>query len=143
MNVDSQRVKLEDFKKKAKQRRLPGRPTVKRKRDASKMDLQGKTRIPKTGVVLRCSLCKETGHNKLTCWKKGKSKTSKGKTKGSTVVPPTDSSVVPPVSTDPATEPPPVSPTEPPPVSTDPATRATTSLSRASNNTTILSNAIC
>ncbi|KAJ9553710.1 hypothetical protein OSB04_017755 [Centaurea solstitialis] len=134
-----------------KQRRLPGRPTVKRKRDPSEMDLMGKTRIPKTGAVLKCSLCKEKGHNKTTCWKnkKEKSKTHQGSTivqekskthQGSTVVQETSLEMPPavtPVSTEAATasEVPPVSTeavtaSEVPPLSTEAATTSPVQMER-------------
>ncbi|KAJ9552780.1 hypothetical protein OSB04_016825 [Centaurea solstitialis] len=87
-----------------KQRRLPGRPTVKRKRDASEMDLQGPTVVPPTDPPTDSSVVPPVS------------------TTDAATDPPTNSSVVPPVSTDAATEPPPVSPTEPPPVSAEPAT---------------------
>ncbi|CAI9278666.1 unnamed protein product [Lactuca saligna] len=50
-------------------RRLPGRPTLKRKKDQSEMESKGKTRhtISKAGSVNRCSICRERGHNRSTC----------------------------------------------------------------------------
>ncbi|CAI9273625.1 unnamed protein product [Lactuca saligna] len=48
--------------------RLPGRPTIKRKRDQSERESQGKTRhtISKAGAVIRCTICRETCHNRST-----------------------------------------------------------------------------
>ncbi|CAI9288651.1 unnamed protein product [Lactuca saligna] len=50
-------------------RRLPGRPTLKRKKDQSEMESKGKTRhtISKAGSINRCSICRERGHNRSTC----------------------------------------------------------------------------
>lgn len=50
-------------------RRLPGRPTLKRKKDQSEMESKGKTRhtISKAGSVNRCTICRERGHNRSTC----------------------------------------------------------------------------
>ncbi|KAI3765597.1 hypothetical protein L2E82_15635 [Cichorium intybus] len=54
-----------------KKRRLPGRPTVKRRRDQEEREDKGrKHKVTKTGAVLRCSICKERGHNKVRCPKK-------------------------------------------------------------------------
>nr|KAJ0224739.1 hypothetical protein LSAT_V11C100006950 [Lactuca sativa] len=52
-----------------KKRRLPRRPTLKRKRDQSERESKGKTRytISKAGVVMRCTICRENGHNRSTC----------------------------------------------------------------------------
>ena len=49
--------------------RLLGRPTIKWKRDQSERESQGKTRytISKAGAVIRCTICRETGHNRSTC----------------------------------------------------------------------------
>nr|KAJ0199665.1 hypothetical protein LSAT_V11C600324570 [Lactuca sativa] len=50
-------------------RRLPGRPTLKKKNDQSEMENKGKTRhtISKIGAVNRCTICREGGHNRSTC----------------------------------------------------------------------------
>ncbi|CAI9288416.1 unnamed protein product [Lactuca saligna] len=50
-------------------RRLPGRPTLKRKKDQSEMESKGKRRhtISKAGSVNRCTICRERGHNRSTC----------------------------------------------------------------------------
>nr|KAJ0228597.1 hypothetical protein LSAT_V11C100013270 [Lactuca sativa] len=50
-------------------RRLPGRPTLKRKKDQSEMESKGKTRhtISKAGSVNRCTIRRERGHNRSTC----------------------------------------------------------------------------
>lgn len=54
-----------------KKRRLPGRPTVKRRRDQEEREDKGrKHKVTKIGAVLRCSICKERGHNKVRCPKK-------------------------------------------------------------------------
>ena len=46
-------------------RRMPGRPTVKRRRDAS--ERSASHTIPRTGRKVTCSICKQHGHNKTTC----------------------------------------------------------------------------
>ncbi|CAI9278359.1 unnamed protein product [Lactuca saligna] len=50
-------------------RRLPRRPTLKRKKDQSEMESKGKRRhtISKAGSVNRCTICRERGHNRSTC----------------------------------------------------------------------------
>jgi len=48
-----------------KARRMPGRPTIKRKRDA--IENQTRHTISKVGKKGKCSICKSTGHNKSTC----------------------------------------------------------------------------
>ncbi|CAH1426522.1 unnamed protein product [Lactuca virosa] len=48
-------------------RRMPGRPTIKRRRDAS--ERMGKHTVSKAGKKVSCSICKEKGHNKATCSK--------------------------------------------------------------------------
>nr|KAJ0194317.1 hypothetical protein LSAT_V11C800446560 [Lactuca sativa] len=47
--------------------RMPGRPTIKRRRDAS--ERMGKHTVCKVGKKVSCSICKEKGHNKATCSK--------------------------------------------------------------------------
>ncbi|XP_023762712.2 uncharacterized protein LOC111911153 [Lactuca sativa] len=51
-----------------KKRSLPGRPTIKRKKDQFERESQGKIRhtISKAGAVMRCTICIETGHNRST-----------------------------------------------------------------------------
>jgi len=46
-------------------RRMPGRPTVKRRRDAS--ESSGRHTVSKRGKTITCSSCKEVGHNKSKC----------------------------------------------------------------------------
>ena len=46
-------------------RRMPGRPTVKRRRDASERN--GSHTVPRTGKKVTCSICKQQGHNKSSC----------------------------------------------------------------------------
>ncbi|CAI9303910.1 unnamed protein product [Lactuca saligna] len=46
-------------------RRMPGRPTTKRKKSTTKNT--GTHRVSKTRKKIRCSICKEIGHNKATC----------------------------------------------------------------------------
>ncbi|CAH1446538.1 unnamed protein product [Lactuca virosa] len=48
-------------------RSMPGRPTIKRRRDAS--ERMGKHTVSKAGKKVSCSICKEKGHNKATCSK--------------------------------------------------------------------------
>nr|KAJ0198981.1 hypothetical protein LSAT_V11C600334740 [Lactuca sativa] len=52
-----------------KRRRLPGRPSVKRKRDAIERELTGPSRqtITRRGSLIKCGICKEPGHNKKKC----------------------------------------------------------------------------
>ncbi|CAI9260857.1 unnamed protein product [Lactuca saligna] len=49
-----------------KRRRLPGRPSVKRKRDAFERELTGPSRqiVTRRGSLIKCGICKELGHNK-------------------------------------------------------------------------------
>ncbi|KAL4557940.1 hypothetical protein LXL04_036135 [Taraxacum kok-saghyz] len=51
-------------------RRLPGRPCVKRKRDAVENQMTGRHTVSRRGIAQRCTLCHETGHNKAKCPKK-------------------------------------------------------------------------
>ncbi|CAI9299782.1 unnamed protein product [Lactuca saligna] len=46
-------------------RRMPGRPTTKRKKSTT--ENTGTHRVSKDGKKIRCSICKEIGHNKATC----------------------------------------------------------------------------
>ncbi|KAI3701118.1 hypothetical protein L2E82_45763 [Cichorium intybus] len=71
-----------------KKRRLPGRPTVKRKRDAGERELSGKNRhtVGRKGSLIRCSVCKVIGHNKTKCPSQQQNKT--GSTSGTTEPPP-------------------------------------------------------
>ena len=46
-------------------RRMPGRPTIKRRRDAS--ERSGAHSIQRSGRKNTCSICKQHGHNKSTC----------------------------------------------------------------------------
>ena len=46
-------------------RRMPGRPTTKRKKSTT--ENTGTHRVSKAGKKIRCSICKEIGHNKATC----------------------------------------------------------------------------
>ncbi|XP_052625661.1 uncharacterized protein LOC128132761 [Lactuca sativa] len=46
-------------------RRTPGRPTTKRKKSTT--ENIGTHRVSKAGKKIRCSICKEIGHNKATC----------------------------------------------------------------------------
>ncbi|CAI9259907.1 unnamed protein product [Lactuca saligna] len=59
-------------------RRLLGRPTIKRKMDQSERESQGKTKhtISKAGAVMRCTICRKTGHNRSTCPTRPKDATS-------------------------------------------------------------------
>nr|KAJ0186902.1 hypothetical protein LSAT_V11C900463080 [Lactuca sativa] len=69
-----------------KRRRLPGRPSTKRKRDQIERENQGKKHsITKRGSVMKCSICRESGHNKTTCPQKpiGESSNASSKKKKS------------------------------------------------------------
>ncbi|XP_052621830.1 uncharacterized protein LOC128127388 [Lactuca sativa] len=61
-----------------KRRRLPGRPSVKRKRDAVERELSGPVRhyVTRRGSLIKCSICKEPGHNKIKCPSKQQTNTS-------------------------------------------------------------------
>ncbi|KAL4570881.1 hypothetical protein LXL04_026545 [Taraxacum kok-saghyz] len=58
-------------------RRLPGRPCVKRKRDAVENQMTGRHTVSRRGIAQRCTLCHETGHNKAKCPKKPSGSTSR------------------------------------------------------------------
>ncbi|CAH1448892.1 unnamed protein product [Lactuca virosa] len=47
--------------------RMPARPTINRRRDAS--ERMGKNTVSKAGKKVSCRICKEKGHNKATCSK--------------------------------------------------------------------------
>ncbi|CAI9261002.1 unnamed protein product [Lactuca saligna] len=67
-----------------KMRRMPGRPSTKRKRDQIENELKGnKHTVSKRGIVMRCSICRESGHNKAKCPQKpiGESSNPKSKLK--------------------------------------------------------------
>ncbi|CAI9285675.1 unnamed protein product [Lactuca saligna] len=69
-----------------KRRRLPGRPSTKRKRDQIERENQGKKHsITKRGSVMKCSICRESGHNRTTCPQKpiGESSNASSKKKKS------------------------------------------------------------
>ncbi|CAI9291389.1 unnamed protein product [Lactuca saligna] len=46
-------------------RRMPGRLTTKRKKSTT--ETTGTHKVSKAGKKIRCSICKEIGHNKATC----------------------------------------------------------------------------
>ncbi|CAI9284491.1 unnamed protein product [Lactuca saligna] len=48
-----------------KRKRLPGRPKVNRKKAAS--EKEGHHTISKKGAITKCNICREPGHNKITC----------------------------------------------------------------------------
>ncbi|XP_023761534.1 uncharacterized protein LOC111909973 [Lactuca sativa] len=62
-------------------RRLHGRPCVKRKRHQAENELSGNTRhtISRASVQHRCTICNETGHNKVTCPMRGPSEAGPSK----------------------------------------------------------------
>ncbi|CAI9288541.1 unnamed protein product [Lactuca saligna] len=69
-----------------KRRRLPGRPSTKRKRDQIERENQGKKHlITKRGSVMKCNICMESGHNRTTCPQKpiGESSNASSKKKKS------------------------------------------------------------
>ncbi|CAH1423244.1 unnamed protein product [Lactuca virosa] len=68
---------------------MPGRPTIKRRRDAS--ERMGKHTISKAGKKVSYSICKEKGHNKATCSKGEGTSKQNGKKKQKTI--PTQDSV--------------------------------------------------
>jgi hypothetical protein len=47
--------------------RMPERPKTERKRQDGEKKKPTQGRLSKKGVVIRCNVCKETGHNKTTC----------------------------------------------------------------------------
>nr|KAJ0223209.1 hypothetical protein LSAT_V11C200088600 [Lactuca sativa] len=61
-----------------KRRRLPGRLSVKRKRDAVERELSGPVShsVTRRGSLIKCSICKEPGHNKKKCPSKQQTNTS-------------------------------------------------------------------
>nr|KAJ0189174.1 hypothetical protein LSAT_V11C800402240 [Lactuca sativa] len=61
-----------------KRRRLPGRPSVKRKKDAIERELSGSSRqtVSRRGSIIKCGICKEPGHNKKKCPSNQQSNTS-------------------------------------------------------------------
>ncbi|CAI9287734.1 unnamed protein product [Lactuca saligna] len=64
-------------------RKMPGRPTIKRKRD--RIELTGSHGVSKAGKTMFCGVCKKLGHNKSTCdvvSKPQKSQVKKRKAKG-------------------------------------------------------------
>ena len=46
-------------------RRMPGRPTIKRRRDP--YEKNGRHTLSKSRKSLRCGICKQLGHNRATC----------------------------------------------------------------------------
>ncbi|CAI9264962.1 unnamed protein product [Lactuca saligna] len=69
-----------------KRRRIPGRPSTKRKRDQIERENQGKKHsITKRGSVMKCNICRESGHNRTTCPQKpiGESSNASSKKKKS------------------------------------------------------------
>ncbi|CAH1453496.1 unnamed protein product [Lactuca virosa] len=70
-------------------RSMPGRPTIKRRRDAS--ERMGKHTVSKAGKKVSCSICKEKGHNKATCSKGVETSKQNGTKKQKTI--PTQESV--------------------------------------------------
>ncbi|CAI9272629.1 unnamed protein product [Lactuca saligna] len=69
-----------------KRRRLPGRPSTKRKRDQIERENQGKKHsITKIGSVMKCNICRKSGHNRTTCPQKpiGESSNASSKKKKS------------------------------------------------------------
>ncbi|CAI9290053.1 unnamed protein product [Lactuca saligna] len=49
-------------------KRLPGIPTMKKKRDQVEREDKGtRHTISKNGMILRCTICKERGYNRSTC----------------------------------------------------------------------------
>ncbi|CAI9279345.1 unnamed protein product [Lactuca saligna] len=69
-------------------RRMPGRPTTKRKKSTTENTVTHM--VSKAGKKIRCSICKEIGHNKATCPKRRPQKLNvkkQKKQKGSTSEP--------------------------------------------------------
>ncbi|XP_023766738.1 uncharacterized protein LOC111915301 [Lactuca sativa] len=67
-----------------KMRRMPGRPSTKRKSDQIENELKGnKHTVSKRGIAMRCNICRESGHNKEKCPQKpiGESSNPKSKSK--------------------------------------------------------------
>nr|KAJ0209831.1 hypothetical protein LSAT_V11C400188300 [Lactuca sativa] len=61
-----------------KRRRVHGRPSVKKKKDAVERELSGLVRhfVTRKETLIRCSICKEPGHNKKKCPSKQQTNTS-------------------------------------------------------------------
>lgn len=49
--------------------KMPGRPKTQRNKEKGEKKVS-KTKLPKTGTIIRCSKCKGMGHNKTTCHRK-------------------------------------------------------------------------
>lgn len=49
-------------------KRMPGRPTKKRRREP--LEKKSNTKISRFGRIFKCGICGVQGHNKLTCQKK-------------------------------------------------------------------------
>ncbi|CAI9275501.1 unnamed protein product [Lactuca saligna] len=115
-----------------KRRRLLGRPSVKRKRDAIERELTRPSRqtVSRRGSMIKCGICKEPGHNRKKCPSNQQSNTSvpsssRGSgadpslSRGNERPPPTTQ---PPPPPPPAAQPPPpaAQPPPPPPVAQQP-----------------------
>ena len=46
--------------------KIPGRPRTERRKEETEKKVS-KTRLPKTGTLIRCGKCKGVGHNRTTC----------------------------------------------------------------------------
>ncbi|CAI9287332.1 unnamed protein product [Lactuca saligna] len=106
-----------------KRRRLPGRPSVKRKRDAVERELSGPVRhsVTRRGSLIKCSICKEPSHNKKKCPSKQQTNTSAPSSSRDSGAGPSQ----PPPAAQPPPPPPPVAaqPPPPPPPPPPPAAR--------------------
>ncbi|CAI9293205.1 unnamed protein product [Lactuca saligna] len=96
-----------------KRRRLPGRPSVKRKRDAVERELSGPVRhsVTRRGSLIKCSIRKEPSHNKKKCPSKQQTNTSAPSSSRDSGAGPSQ----PPAAAQPPPPPPPVAGQPPPP----------------------------
>ncbi|CAI9293268.1 unnamed protein product [Lactuca saligna] len=100
-------------------RRLPGRPSVKRKRDAIERELTRPSRqtVSRRGSMIKYGICKEPGHNKKKCPSNQQSNTSvPSSSRGSGADPSLSrGNEGPPPTTQPPPPPPPAAQPPPPP----------------------------
>nr|KAJ0196798.1 hypothetical protein LSAT_V11C700356290 [Lactuca sativa] len=108
-----------------KRRRLPGRPSMKKKRDAIERELTGPSRqtVSRRGSIIKCGICKEPGHNKKKCPSNQQSNTSvPSSSRGSGADPSLSrgNEGPPPTAQTPPPPPPAAQPPPPPPVAQQP-----------------------
>lgn len=60
-NTGKERIEPPAFKK------MPGRPKINRKKDKDEVKKTSASKLPRTGRVMSCNICKEQGHNSRKC----------------------------------------------------------------------------